>query len=145
VVNGSGPFGRFAGDVVIGAGERAFRVHRTYGNLVVGQVEYASAPERLTKVLASHPVPIMPLAYLAIATSWLGKGLGAGLLKDAMQRTLQAADIAGIGALAVHAKDDAATSFTNISASVRCRAIQIIYSACSMIFATTADPGSLLE
>lgn len=82
-----------------------------YYTLVVGQVEYAAAPERLTKGLARHPVPIMLLARLAIATSWQGKGLGAGLLKDAMQRTLQAADIAGIRAFAVHAKDDEARAF----------------------------------
>jgi hypothetical protein len=41
----------------------------------------------------------------------LGKGMGAGLLKDAMLRTLQAADIAGIRAFAVHAKDNDARAF----------------------------------
>jgi GNAT superfamily N-acetyltransferase len=82
-----------------------------YYTLVVGQVEYTEAPERLTKGLARHRVPIMLLARLAIVTSWQGKGLGSGLLKDAMVRTLQAADIAGIRAFAVHAKDDNARSF----------------------------------
>ena len=82
-----------------------------YYTLVVGHVEYSDAPERLTKGLARHPVPIMLLARLAIAISWQGKGLGAGLLKDAMLRTLQAADIAGIRAFAVHAKDDQAKAF----------------------------------
>lgn len=82
-----------------------------YYTLVVGQVEHAAAPERLKKGLARHPVPIMLLARLAIATHWQGKGLGAGLLKDAMLRTLKAADIAGIRAFAVHAKDDAARAF----------------------------------
>ena len=82
-----------------------------YYTLVVGQVEYAAASERLTKGLARHPVPIMLLARLAIAISWQGKGLGSGLLKDAMRRTLQAADIAGVRAFAVHAKDDEARSF----------------------------------
>ena len=82
-----------------------------YYTLVVGQVEHAAAPERLKKGLARHPVPIMLLARLAIATHWQGKGLGAGLLKDAMLRTLAAADIAGIRAFAVHAKDDAARAF----------------------------------
>ena len=53
----------------------------------------------------------MLLARLAIATAWQGKGLGSGLLKDAMLRTLQAADIAGIRAFAVHAKDDEAKAF----------------------------------
>jgi predicted N-acetyltransferase YhbS len=53
----------------------------------------------------------MLLARLAVATASHGKGLGSGLLKDAMVRTLQAADIAGIRAFAVHAKDDAAKAF----------------------------------
>jgi GNAT superfamily N-acetyltransferase len=79
--------------------------------LVVAQVEYDDVPRRLGKGLAKHPIPLMLLARLAIATKWQGKGLGAGLLKDAMLRTLQAADIAGIRALAVHAKDDAAKAF----------------------------------
>jgi GNAT superfamily N-acetyltransferase len=79
--------------------------------LVVGQVEHANAPERLTKGLARHPVPIMLLARLATALRWQGKGIGSGLLKDAMLRTLQAANIAGIRAFAVHAKDDQARMF----------------------------------
>lgn len=70
-----------------------------YYTLVVGEVSYESAHERLTKGLARHPVPIMLLARLAILTSWQGKGLGSGLLKDAMQRTVQAADIAGQSSL----------------------------------------------
>lgn len=82
-----------------------------YYTLVVGQVEYNAASERLTKGLARHPVPIMLLARLAVAISWQGKGLGAGLLKDAMLRTLQAAEIFSIRAFAVHAKDDEARAF----------------------------------
>jgi GNAT superfamily N-acetyltransferase len=82
-----------------------------YYTLVVGEVAYEGAHERLTKGLARHPVPIMLLARLAISVSWRGKGLGSGLLKDAMQRTLQVADIAGIRAFAVHAKDDEARAF----------------------------------
>jgi GNAT superfamily N-acetyltransferase len=82
-----------------------------YYTLVVGQVEHSDAPERLSKGLARHPVPIMLLARLAVSVTFQGKGLGIGLLKDAMLRTLQAADIAGIRAFAVHAKDDDARSF----------------------------------
>jgi hypothetical protein len=37
--------------------------------------------------------------------------VGSGLLKDAMLRTLQAADIAGIRAFTVHAKDEEALAF----------------------------------
>ncbi|MEP6962566.1 MAG: GNAT family N-acetyltransferase [Acidobacteriota bacterium] len=82
-----------------------------YYTLVVGQVEYDNAPQRLKKGLARHPVPIMLLARLAVALPWQGQGLGSGLLKDAMMRTLRAADIAGIRAFAVHAKDEAARQF----------------------------------
>lgn len=82
-----------------------------YYTLVVGHVEHEAAPARLTKGLAHHPVPIILLARLAVALSWQGKGLGAALLKDAMLRTLQAADIAGIRAIAVHAKDEEARAF----------------------------------
>ena len=80
-------------------------------SLVAAQVEYPDAPERLGKGLARHPIPLMLLARLAVAAAWHGKGLGAGLLKDAMLRTLHAADIAGIRALAVHAKDEGARAF----------------------------------
>ena len=82
-----------------------------YYSLVVGDVDCDKAPQRLTKGLARHPVPIMLLARLAVAIPWQGKGLGVGLLKDAMLRTLQAAEIAGIRAFAVHAKDDQARLF----------------------------------
>jgi GNAT superfamily N-acetyltransferase len=79
--------------------------------LTVGQVDFDTSPQRLTKGLAHHPVPIMLLARLAVSNKWQKRGVGAGLLKDAMRRTMQAADIAGIRALAVHAKDDAAWQF----------------------------------
>lgn len=80
-------------------------------SLSVGQVEYADAPERLTKGLARHPVPVMLLARMAVASGHQGRKLGAGLLKDAMLRTLQASEIAGIRAFVVHAKDDEARAF----------------------------------
>jgi GNAT superfamily N-acetyltransferase len=82
-----------------------------YYTLVYSQVSYEDAPARLTKGLARHPVPVMLLARLAITTNWEGRGIGKGILKDAVKRTLQAADIAGLRALAVHAKDDRARSF----------------------------------
>ncbi|MBN8764665.1 MAG: GNAT family N-acetyltransferase [Thiobacillus sp.] len=51
-------------------------------SLAVGSVDPDAAPSRVMKGLARHPVPVM--------------------------RTAQAADIAGIRCLLVHAKDDAA-------------------------------------
>jgi GNAT superfamily N-acetyltransferase len=80
-------------------------------SLAVGEVSHSDAPPRLVKGLARHPVPIMILARLAVHRDWHGKGIGAGLMKDAIMRTMQAADIAGIRALIMHAKDDAARAF----------------------------------
>ena len=82
-----------------------------YYSLTVGEVGYDDAPDRLRKGLARHPVPIMLLARLAVSVGWQGRGLGAGLLKDSMRRTLQAAEIAGIRAFVVHAKDANARRF----------------------------------
>ncbi len=82
-----------------------------YYSLAVGSVEYEKAPERVIKGLAHHSIPIMLLARLAVDHHWQKKGIGAALLKDAMLRTLQAADIAGIRAFVVHAKDDVAKGF----------------------------------
>ncbi|MGC2672103.1 MAG: GNAT family N-acetyltransferase [Candidatus Acidiferrum sp.] len=82
-----------------------------YYTLAVGQVTLEDASERLKKGLAKHPVPVMLLARLAIDLRWQGQGVGKALLRDAMQRTLEAADIAGIRAFAVHAKDEEARRF----------------------------------
>ncbi len=53
----------------------------------------------------------MVLGRLAIDKAYKGAGLGTGLLRDAVLRTLQAADIASIRVLLVHAISDAAKRF----------------------------------
>ena len=88
------------GDVVVG-----------FHTLVVGEVSPEQAPERIGKGLARHPIPLMVLARLAVAVAHQGKGFGAALLKDGVGRTLAAAGISGIRALAVHAKDERAQGF----------------------------------
>jgi len=79
--------------------------------LAVGEVAFEGAASRLKQGLARHPVPVMLLARLAVDLRYQGQGVGAGLLKDAILRTLNAANIAGIRALIVHAKDDTARAF----------------------------------
>ena len=77
-----------------------------YYSLSVGAAEHHKAPTRVTKGMAKYPIPLMILTRrLAVDKGKQGKGIGKGLLKDALLRTLQAADIAGIRALIVHAKD----------------------------------------
>lgn len=82
-----------------------------YYSLAVGSVEPSAAAVRVIKGLARHPVPVMILARLAIDRKHQSAGLGRALLKNALLRTVQAADIAGIRAILVHAKDDAARSW----------------------------------
>ena len=85
------------GEVVVG-----------FYSLAVGSVDPEAAPSRVMNGLARHPVQVMLLARLAVDSAHQRKGLGQALLKDALLRTAQAADIAGIRCLLVHAKDDAA-------------------------------------
>lgn len=85
------------GDVVVG-----------FYSLAVGSVDPEGAPSRVMKGLARHPVPVVILARLAVDKEHQRKGLGQALLKDALLRTAQAADIAGIRCLLVHAKDNTA-------------------------------------
>lgn len=82
-----------------------------YYTLAAGSVIPEQAPERIRKGLARHPVPVILLARLAVAQVEQGQRLGQGLLKDALTRVAQAADIIGCRALLVHAKDEAARAF----------------------------------
>lgn len=77
-------------------------------SLTVGGVDPERAPTRAMKGMPRYPVPVMILARLAVDLNHQRKWLGQALLKDALLRTTQAADIAGIRCLLVHAKDDAA-------------------------------------
>lgn len=80
-------------------------------SLAVGSVEPYKAAPRVMKGTPQHPVPVMILARLAVDVQHQGVGLGKALLKDALLRSAQAADIAGIRALLVHAKDEAAKNW----------------------------------
>ena len=82
-----------------------------YYSLTVGNVEHKNAPRRIVEGAGQYPVPVMVLARLAVSQEEQGKGFGVALLKDALKRTANAADIAGIRAFIVHAKDDGSRSF----------------------------------
>jgi GNAT superfamily N-acetyltransferase len=82
-----------------------------YYSLAAGSVEKAQVPERVAKGVPNHPVPVVLLARLAVAAPFQGLGLGKGLLRDALQRTISAADVIGIRAILAHAKNSTAASF----------------------------------
>jgi len=91
--------------------ERGTTLVAGFYSLVVGSVEPSAASIRAAKGLAQHPVLVMILARRAIDQKHQSAGLGRALLKDALLRTVQAASIAGIRAVLVHAKDDAARTW----------------------------------
>ena len=81
-----------------------------YYSLAVGAATHEQVPGRIRRNMPD-PIPVMILGRLAVDKAFRGKGIGAGLLKDAVLRTSQAAEIAGIRALLVHAISDAAKRF----------------------------------
>ena len=94
---------------------------RTYvvcsANRVVGYYALANgavAQETTTGKIRRNmpdPVPVMVLGRLAVDQAYQGRGIGQGLLRDAVLRTLQASEIAGIRALLVHAISEDARRF----------------------------------
>tara|TARA_R110002124_G_C8799937_1_gene502332 strand:+ start:442 stop:933 length:492 start_codon:yes stop_codon:yes gene_type:complete len=81
-----------------------------YYCLATGAVTHVAAPGPLRRNMP-EPIPVMLLGRLAVDRGWQGQGVGRGLLKDALLRTLRAARIAGIRALLVHAIDAEAAAF----------------------------------
>jgi predicted N-acetyltransferase YhbS len=61
--------------------------------------------------MPNHPIPVVLLARLAVDRHEQGKGIGKGLLKDALLRSLNAAEAIGVRAVLVHAKDSEAVAF----------------------------------
>ena len=57
------------------------------------------------------PVPVMVIGRLAVDGAMQGQGIGPALLRDAVLRTVQAAEIAGIRAILVHAISERAKRF----------------------------------
>lgn len=81
-----------------------------YYALAVGSV----AREVVTKQIQRNTpdtLPVMILARLAVDHNWNGLGIGRGLLRDAILRTLQASNLAGIKAIIVHAISQEAKTF----------------------------------
>lgn len=81
-----------------------------YYALAAGAVDHAHAPGRVKRNMP-EPVPVMVIGRLAVDSRFQGCGIGPALLRDAILRTIQAAGIAGIRAILVHAISARAKSF----------------------------------
>lgn len=82
-----------------------------YHALTAASIGHSEATPRAAKGMPRHPIPAILLARLAVDRSVQGRGIGAWLLRDAMLRTLSAAELVGIRVVLVHAIDDEARSF----------------------------------
>jgi predicted N-acetyltransferase YhbS len=82
-----------------------------YFSLTVGQVDTLDAPERIRKGMGQHPLPVVILARLAVSVADQGRGVGLGLLQDAIRRTMLIAEQAGIRAILTHPIDAEAAKF----------------------------------
>lgn len=81
-----------------------------YYALAAGAVSHEVAQGSVKRNMPD-PIPVAVLGRLAVHQDWAGRGIGSGLLKDAILRTLQASRELGIRALSCHAIDDAAKDF----------------------------------
>lgn len=82
-----------------------------YYSLTVGQVDTLDTPERIRKGMGQYPVTVVVLARLAVSLHAQGRGIGAGMLQDAIRRTFLIAGQAGIRAMLTHPLDVEATRF----------------------------------
>lgn len=82
-----------------------------YYALATAGVEKAEAPERVTKGGVPAQVPCLLLARLAVDITEHNRGLGRGILVDAIRRAVRVSEEVGIRALLIHARDDTARAF----------------------------------
>jgi len=81
-----------------------------YYALAAGSIAAEASPGRLRRNMPD-PLPVVVLGRLAVHSNWSGRGIGGGLLKDAVLRSMQAAELIGVRALLCHAIDEDAKAF----------------------------------
>ena len=82
-----------------------------YFSLAVGQADAMEVPDRIRKGMGSYPIPVVILARLAVSLQDQGKGIGTGMLQEAIRRMIAIADQAGVRALLTHPIDEEASRF----------------------------------
>lgn len=98
-----------------------------YFCILAGAVEREAVPGRVRRN-APDMIPISVIGRLAVSKAYAGRGLGADILSDALQRIAVASQSIGIAAVLVQAKDDDARRF---------------YLACAEFLAYPADSRTL--
>jgi GNAT superfamily N-acetyltransferase len=81
-----------------------------YYSLATGSIQRERALKKLQRN-APDDIPVTILARLAVDSRYTGQAIGSHLLKEAIERTLQVAEIVGVRAMLVHAIDEDAAEF----------------------------------
>lgn len=81
-----------------------------YYALAAGAVLHAQSPGNIRRNMP-EPIPVVILGRLAVHADHAGRGIGAGLLKDAVLRSVRLSREMGIRALLCHAISDDAKRF----------------------------------
>lgn len=84
---------------------------RTRQSLTVGQVDTLVAPERIRKGMGQYPIPVVILARLAVSIHEQKRGIGRGMLQEAIRRTLAIAEQVDVRALLTHPIDEEANRY----------------------------------
>lgn len=77
----------------------------------MGRIDAADAPDRLLRGAGRYPQPVALLARLGVHIDHEGGGLGAGMVRDVVERVAAISDEIGCRGLLVHAESDQARSF----------------------------------
>ncbi len=81
-----------------------------YYCLSTGSIDHSEARGKMRRNMPD-PIPVMILGRLAVDLAWQRHGIGGALLQDALFRTIQVSEIAGVKALLVHAISEEAIAF----------------------------------
>lgn len=98
--------GRSSRTYVVAEGRRVVG----YYCLSTGAEKLANTPSKVSRN-SPDPVPLILLGRLAVDENHHGKGVGAAILKDALQRVVQVSQVVGARAVLVHAIDQNAMAF----------------------------------
>jgi len=81
-----------------------------YYSLATGSINHEDTPGKVKRNMPD-PIPVILIGRLAVDQAFKGKGIGAGLLKDALLRIVSAAEEIGVRAVLVHALNEQARTF----------------------------------
>jgi predicted N-acetyltransferase YhbS len=114
-----------------------------YSCLAAGAIDRDEAPKSMQRSMPD-PIPVMVLGRLAVDRRYQDRGIGSALLRDAVLRTLQVAEIAGVKAILVHAISDEAKAYYLakgfIEASIQPMTLCLVLSTARQVLTSQGGP-----